>query len=1308
MNGQMYLWEITRYLAWFTSQVKIENKNGNFDISKYAEGFFIPILNEIYKRRFERLEFIRQNYPAIDLGSIDNQISIQVTSETGYEKIKNTLTKYIENKLFNTYSELYHLVIDEEYKTTKTNRDIAEHIDLELKKLGLSSLPKVEFLIEKHVLNISALRGLIESECNIDQIKVIRDYLEKQYGKVTALPYFDDILIPYQIAFNTQLNVENKNLPNQFHTPFIGRAPDIKKLEEFINDTEKDVFVLLSDGGYGKTRLVIEMFNKYANDEGEFEAFLLNESAFQCLDFAEQLKTEKKVLILFDDAHNRPEILNDVIGVAQRLENVKIILTLRKAVYSDTIKTISSHRRLFETLELGRLSYEETQELFKSQLPGLKDFEIKRLSEESRGVPIVILGLCLVTLTGKYKSELSEEANFIQFVKEIKEQVISDINRKYYIDPEKVNKTIQLISFFSPIKNTQEEISAISRLNSMDDEETNLIVDYLYEYEFINKHRDISIKPDPYSDTILLDSAHRLKYLLQKDLGNFIDRLIRNLVEVEQSQRLDLSLDNLLSEFVSSFKNKPTESQEDIKLLESNLDTLKSFTYKKPQLCFIAVNNLIRGQFDNPDFWKEDEGINFYFNSFKTIHDSIVMVLSIVAVNIHKTSEFDALYELINQYVNKKSKSTIVKNVFQYRIYDFYEYGYRPLQPCERQQYLITKLKYRFEHEELTNNLYYHILGSCQILLAHEFEGENHYDKYTHSFSFGRHHVVANKTVEGIRKGALNLLIEIYNAKRHTAESQESLEQLIRILFFMAQPRQNEYQLNQNEEVEIVVAFIKDLLINQPSILERSSVIKQIKLFERRELKEEYENVSLELLKIAENVNTPKEKLELVFFDEYFSIRKNIKETLEKIIKDYNDWDVFFHDFISIKSNISNKEFSNFQEIISHIIINYPNQAKVLLNLVYMKYPALICDFSTLIKANYKDQEYFYDTLNNIWTLEYDCVKGSVLWMLTNGRNMEIEFYRESDLDFVEYVVQNKLLSALWSISFTLPKYMYINPDKTIDLISQILKISENHRENEHLIHALFEDSELLKKNAKLIKAFIFNETLIIPLDSYYFDNVLFFLENNFGFDCLFDYLQERVSMLEKENKYFSLSLHKHYNNPNKEETQIEIDFLKVINWFAQLPSKNEYLHKKIVEFLRPTQLTSSEFKDGFKQLVIACGEAKTMIIDLFNALDVYENKSESIVGLIIEIVNGLCDKFEFDNFELVQIFGSNFIYNHGMKSGPSGGPFPQDLNKRIELNMYLEKYSMHYRVKDIFNYALENVNKDIERDRFENTDEKW
>lgn len=1307
MNSQIYLWEITRYLAWFTSQVKIENKNGNFDINKYAESFLIPILNEIYKKNFVRLEFIKQNYPAIDLGSEDNQMSIQVTSEIGYDKIKNTLTKYIENKLFNTFSELYHLVIDEDFITTKTNKDISDHINIELKKLDLCSLPKVDFTIEKHLLNISALRALIEKKCNIDELKKIRDYLEKQYGKVTALPFFDDILIPYQVAFKTQMDLENKNLPNQFHTPFFGRTQDIKKLEDFINDKEKDVFALISDGGYGKTRLVVEIFNKYASDGGEFVAFLLNESAFQCLDFAEQLKTDKNVLILFDDAHNKPEILNDVIGVAQRLKNVKVILTLRKAVYSETIKTVSSHRRSFETHELGRLSYEETQQLFKSQLPGLRDFEIKKLSEESRGVPIVILGLCQVTLNGKYESGLSEEANFIQFVKEIKEQVISDIHKKYYIDKEKINKTIQLISYFSPIKNIPEEICELARLNSIDIEETNLIIDYLNEYGFISRHHEISIKPDPYSDTILLGSAQRLKYLLQKDLRGFIDRLIRNLVQVEQSQRLDLSIDNLLFEFISSFKNKSTETYNDIKILESNLDTLKSFTYKKPQICFIAINHLITSQFRNDGFWKDTEQ-NSYSNPLKKIHESIETILSIVTLNTHKVSEFDSIYELLIQYANLKTKSKIFKNVFQYRIYDFVEYGYRTSPPCERQQYLINKLKYRVEHEEITNELFNHILDSCQTILAYEFEGENHYDKYTHSLYWGRHHVVTNKTIEGLRKDAINLLMVIYIIKRHTPESEECLDQLTRILFYMAKPGQKEYQLNQKEEIEIVSKFLKDLLNNRPSILERGNLLKQLKLFERKELKKEYLLLFQELIDIAESVKTKKEKLELIFYDDYFSVRENIKETFERIIEEYNDWNTFFIDLIDIKSRVSKNDYSNFYEITSYLISKYPNEVKNLLEYVYLNNPELICDFSTLIKANYKDQEYFYKTINKIWALELDCVKGTVLWMLTNGRNREVELYKESDLDFVEQVIQKKLLHALWSISFTLPKYMVIAPDKTIDLISQILKISENSKENEHLIHALFEDKELLKANANLIKTFIFKETLTIPLDSYYFDNALFFLEDNFGFNCLFDYLKERVSILEKENDYFSLSLHQHYNNPNKNAIQTEVDFLTVIKWYAELPVKNEYLHKKIVEFLRPTQLISLEFSDGLKELIFNAGDDKSKIIDLFIALDVYENKSENIIGLIIEIVNELCNKFEFDRYELTQIFGSNFIDNLGMKFGSGSGPFPQDLNKRDELNMYLNKYPMHNRVRDIFTYALEQVNKDIESVRFRDMDEKW
>lgn len=323
MSGQIYLWEITRYLAWFTSQVRIENNSGNFDINKYAEGFLIPILNPIFKKEFERLEFIKQNYPAIDLGSKDKEISFQVTSEKGYDKIKNTLTKYIENKLYNVYANIYHFIINEDYQTSKSNDDIALHINRELKKIGLSPIPKIKFTKEEQLWNISVLRKQIEKECNIDQLKEIRDYLEKEYGKVTSLPTFDDILVPFEIAFKAQLDLSNKNLSYQFHTPFFGREKDIERLESFINGTDNSVFAIIADGGYGKTRLAIELFRKITKESDIYEAYVLNEVTFQCIDFAEQLKTTKQIVILFDDAHNKPEILNDLISVTNRLDNVK-------------------------------------------------------------------------------------------------------------------------------------------------------------------------------------------------------------------------------------------------------------------------------------------------------------------------------------------------------------------------------------------------------------------------------------------------------------------------------------------------------------------------------------------------------------------------------------------------------------------------------------------------------------------------------------------------------------------------------------------------------------------------------------------------------------------------------------------------------------------------------------------------------------------------------------------------------------------------------------------------------------------------
>ncbi|MBN3520365.1 hypothetical protein JYB62_10150 [Algoriphagus lutimaris] len=1177
----------------------------------------------------------------------------------------------------------------------KSTSDIIEYFKQELQKstTAWNYIQDVQFqealnrfnLIEHH------LNGLKK------ELLAQLEHIEKQ---------FDDALLSYKDAFSQLLNPENKDLPNQFQNTFIGRESDLESIDYLLKVSDYKVISIISDGGYGKTRLCIEYFQKYVDTDENIDAWVLNTTAFKNLNLSSKLKEGNQTIILIDDAHKYPKILNDVVNITNRNSNVKILMTVRNALYDVTVSEFASHNRNIASHSIERLSYEETQELFKSQLPWLGGVEIKRLAQHSKGIPIVILGLCQVTINGKYKSEISEEENFRLFVQEQKQQVINDINAKYFIDKGNVNKTIELLSFFAPIKNTDEEITQISSLNGINVDESALILDYLEKYGFIVRNNEIVITPDPYSDTILLDSSPRIKYLLQSEISVFLDRLIRNLIEVEKSERLTINIDNLLSDFISSFKNKSTESTSDISSLVSNLETLKSFTYKKPRICFYAIRDLIESKLKTEDFWQNEEMHVLYEKSFKEIHDNIETILSIITFNTHDSQELEELYELIWTYKNHKSESSIFGKAFGYKVYDFIEYGFRQKFPFQRQKFLLSKLDSQLKEKPDNEFIHNHIFACVKFLMVEDFEGESHYDKYTHAFSWARHHVYQNEHTEKIRLDSLNLLFRIYELVRYKEHSKNCFDKIIHVLYFMSKTLQDKNHLDQTKEVEIVLDFLHTILDKDPSIKERSKIIRQLKIYERREIKEEYKAQRDELLLKSESVDTVKERLSLLFLDEYFSLKNNIDSIFKEIIAKYNDNLSFFEDIIEVKRELINNDYSNFNELLSYLIANHPTLSKELLDFVITNHPEHVCDFRTLVKANYKDNEYFYLIINKVWSFDFECSKGSVLWMLTNGRNREVEYYREDDLKYFEDVVKNKLSKQLWSTSFSLPKYILINPERTLNLITSIFEISENEREDGYLLHSIFEDKEIIENNTELIKTFVFSSTHHFPIDYHYLGEVLNFLENYFGFDTLLKYLIEKIKFIEKSQKPIYLSYHKRYTNPNKSLEQTEKDFIQVIKWYAELESKSDYIHKVLVEFLRPEIIESESFKTSFKELVESSGDDIDKVVELCRALDVFENKGEYLISLLIEVANEICNKYKIDNQKLITILGRDYIFNNGTKSGPAGGPFPQDLAKKKEIKRILGKYDMHPDVKSIFDYALKNVNGDIKRDLFR--DEKW
>lgn len=74
-----------------------------FDINKISEGFVCELLNAVYGYELRDLNEQNKNQCAIDLGDSKKGFAIQVTSRTDTAKIKDTLKKFIENRLLEIY-----------------------------------------------------------------------------------------------------------------------------------------------------------------------------------------------------------------------------------------------------------------------------------------------------------------------------------------------------------------------------------------------------------------------------------------------------------------------------------------------------------------------------------------------------------------------------------------------------------------------------------------------------------------------------------------------------------------------------------------------------------------------------------------------------------------------------------------------------------------------------------------------------------------------------------------------------------------------------------------------------------------------------------------------------------------------------------------------------------------------------------------------------------------------------------------------------------------------------------------------------
>ena len=106
--------EISDNLAFSSKSTALKNVIGLFDSNRFAQDFFAELFSLIFGydnlKELDKLNDI-VNYPAIDLGDENAKISFQITTQKDSQKIKDTIKKFIEHKLYNRYDRLVVFII---------------------------------------------------------------------------------------------------------------------------------------------------------------------------------------------------------------------------------------------------------------------------------------------------------------------------------------------------------------------------------------------------------------------------------------------------------------------------------------------------------------------------------------------------------------------------------------------------------------------------------------------------------------------------------------------------------------------------------------------------------------------------------------------------------------------------------------------------------------------------------------------------------------------------------------------------------------------------------------------------------------------------------------------------------------------------------------------------------------------------------------------------------------------------------------------------------------------------------------------
>ncbi|WP_333887359.1 hypothetical protein [Sphingobacterium siyangense] len=1111
----------------------------------------------------------------------------------------------------------------------------------------------------------------------------------------------------YSTFFSKEMQLKFE--PGTLSNIFISREKDMEQLEEFLyfNST---VSLITGEAGIGKTRLVIEFFRKFINPDNNWIGLVLASRNIQIDTVRKVLSSEKKSVVLIDDAHNyNSEVIREIKRLAESFNGkVKLIMTARTLQAFQSLELIKEYEQeQILKIELATLERHETKCIFDAYLSKTPyKHYINELVGLSYGRPILIVAVLRAIQDKVPISDIRENGFLKNYVINYFDGFYKKISDETGISKLRLKILLQNIALIEPFSYDDTNLIAqLSEIHEIGILEIKLSLKTLKEFSFVSGRFEQSIKPDYYSDILLLDinTEDASHYISQ--FNTLLDNIIINLSSVDEvgntnSKVLDEILENFVSWIFMIENVEDLDYERKLILFNRIINTIRRIVFVRPEIAKKCIANYI-SCFDLPDHPVVEELRRAKEYKYRSGNWSLEKIIRILKdLNTLPQYYRFVLKSAIKLYELTGDKD--IPSIYNFSKHDVINHYGLSMQNFFIQEFLVEASKREGANLPL-------LLDVVKRMFSLNFTSTENSNSSMHSITITTYYVPDSENVKKFRLNAISKLISIYNIENLINYRKEILEQLLDIPRGLFARDRDEKPFDNDEEIELVLNFLEQNG-NSFGIAAQKEILDRLFWYEKWDITPKF---IPQIVRIKDAI-APKslaEELGRIFLrsemslKDYTAIQEDFEVRVSDILEQYDEDEVakalsefllaqqyqpfYFYEFLRLLVKKSSKHGLKFHDTLLE------NERQL-----YYQYASSVL---YIIYFEKSEKEAYWNRIDQLEALNNSSADNVIL-SIYGTRVPGTADLIERDVKTILRIYNKKNKENNFNLANGLQSLITAKYPRVYEVTSDYLDRAQQR--DAEMFFLWLSDNKMA--SAELMKNLVINHSVRFGL-SHQIERVLSIVLKEYGQNTVFEYLISRYyfkkKIVEKTKTlmgYEFLPDGEHSSLFNGQTDLKEGMYFQALNWYLNEDAKGGHLYygKDIFEYLQPSSFVTNSIYEKYKEVLEAHANDPVRLTRIADSLEVFHSKNSFLVKLILK---GYGYVVEPDNIkhneETIKDASSAYyiaLISSGVKTGTPGQPFQADIDLRDLLEAELLEIPQYLESRKIITAALDSVKHDI------------